>query len=45
MLDTAIQTHDREGALAIHIDLLRTGSLTDDIGIWMSAIKLLVMRL
>ena len=45
MLDAAIQTHDREGALAIHIDLLRTGSLTDDIGIWMAGVKQLIIRL
>ncbi|KAI0826287.1 hypothetical protein BC629DRAFT_1434747 [Irpex lacteus] len=44
-LTGAIQARDREGALAIHIDLLRTGSLTDDIGIWMAGVKQLIIRL
>jgi protein transport protein SEC31 len=37
--------HDRESALAIHINLLTNGSRTDDIGMWMSGIKQLIMRL
>ena len=36
---------DREAALSLHIDLLRTGSVTDDIGMWMTAIKQLILRL
>ncbi|KAI0088959.1 hypothetical protein BDY19DRAFT_947002 [Irpex rosettiformis] len=44
-LTSAIRAHDREGALAIHIDLLRTGSLTDDIGIWMAGVKQIIIRL
>lgn len=37
--------HDRPQALAIHVDLLTKGSLTDDIGIWMSGVKHLIMQL
>ena len=40
-----MEARDRESALAIHIDLLRTGSLTDDIGLWMAGVKQLIMRL
>ncbi|KAI0687703.1 hypothetical protein BC835DRAFT_1376066 [Cytidiella melzeri] len=45
LLTNAMQARDRETALAIHIDLLRTGSLTDDIGIWMAGVKQVIMRL
>ena len=41
----AMAARDREAALALHIDLLRTGSVTDDIGMWMTAIKQLILRL
>jgi protein transport protein SEC31 len=44
-LGTAIESHDRPAALAIHVDLLTKGSQTDDIGLWMSGIKQLIMRL
>ncbi|KAI0341419.1 hypothetical protein BDW22DRAFT_1397023 [Trametopsis cervina] len=44
-LTNAMQARDREAALSIHIDLLRTGSLTDDIGIWMAGVKQLILRL
>jgi protein transport protein SEC31 len=44
-LALAMAAHDRESALAIHVDLLTRGSQTDDIGLWMSGIKQLVMRL
>ncbi|KAL5498571.1 SEC31 [Sanghuangporus vaninii] len=37
--------HRRERALGMHADLLAQGSRTDDIGLWMSAIKLLIVRL
>jgi protein transport protein SEC31 len=37
--------HDRDAALGVHVDLLTRGSQTDDIGIWMSGIKQLIMRL
>ena len=37
--------HRRDRALGLHADLLAQGSRTDDIGLWMSAIKLLIMRL
>lgn len=36
---------DRDAALAIHVELLTRGSLTDDIGLWMSGVKQLIMRL
>lgn len=43
--DLAMQAHDRESALAIHMELLRTGSMTDDIGLWMAGVKQVIMRL
>ncbi|KAI0360315.1 WD40 repeat-like protein [Trametes cingulata] len=45
MLTRAMEAHDREAAMAIHMDLLTRGSLTDDIGLWMSGIKQLIVRL
>ncbi|KAL7283927.1 hypothetical protein ACG7TL_001199 [Trametes sanguinea] len=45
MLARAMEAHDRETAMAIHMDLLTRGSLTDDIGLWMSGIKQLIIRL
>ncbi|KAG5641968.1 hypothetical protein DXG03_003842 [Asterophora parasitica] len=45
ILTRAIENHDRPAALAIHVDLLTRGSLTDDIGLWMSGVKQLIMRL
>ena len=46
-LGAAMKNHDRPAALAIHVDLLTRGSLTDsdDIGLWMSGIKRLILRL
>ncbi|EKM49465.1 uncharacterized protein PHACADRAFT_214425 [Phanerochaete carnosa HHB-10118-sp] len=44
-LTRAMEARDRESALAIHIDLLRTGSMTDDIGLWMAGVKQLIMQL
>ena len=41
----AMESHDRPAALAIHVDLLTRGSQTDDIGLWMSGVKQLIMRL
>ena len=41
----AMQSHDRPAALAIHVDLLTKGSQTDDIALWMSGIKQLILRL
>jgi protein transport protein SEC31 len=40
-----MESHDRPAALAIHVDLLTRGSQTDDIGLWMSGVKQLIMRL
>ncbi|KIJ63089.1 hypothetical protein HYDPIDRAFT_182419 [Hydnomerulius pinastri MD-312] len=45
VLIQAMAAHDRDSALAIHVDLLTRGSQTDDIGLWMSGIKQLIMRL
>ncbi|KAH9830086.1 uncharacterized protein C8Q71DRAFT_787175 [Rhodofomes roseus] len=45
VLSRAIEAHDRDGAMALHMDLLTTGSLTDDIGLWMSGVKQLILRL
>ncbi|TFK85253.1 hypothetical protein K466DRAFT_588247 [Polyporus arcularius HHB13444] len=45
VLIRAMEAHDREQAMAIHMDLLTRGSLTDDIGLWMSGIKQLIVRL
>ncbi|KAF8550015.1 hypothetical protein OG21DRAFT_1488102 [Imleria badia] len=45
VLIQAIAAHDRDSALSIHVDLLTRGSQTDDIGLWMSGIKQLIMRL
>jgi len=44
-LTNAMAARDREAALTIHMDLLTRGALTDDIGLWMSAVKQLIMRL
>lgn len=44
-LTRAMEARDRPAALAIHVDLLTRGSQTDDIGLWMSGIKQLIMRL
>lgn len=41
----AMSQRDREGALGIHLDLLTLGSKTEDIGLWMSALKQLIIRL
>ena len=41
----AMEARDREAALSIHVDLLTKGSQTDDIGLWMSGVKQLIMRL
>ncbi|KAJ6456155.1 transport protein [Mycena sanguinolenta] len=45
VLTRAMESHDRQAALAIHVDLLTRGSQTDDIGLWMSGVKQLIMRL
>ncbi|KAB5591449.1 hypothetical protein CTheo_5094 [Ceratobasidium theobromae] len=41
----AMQAHDGPGATAIHVDLLTRGSRTDDIGLWMSGVKQLIIRI
>ena len=45
MVYAAMDAHDRNAAMAIHVDLLTRGSLTDDIGLWMSGVKQLIARL
>lgn len=40
-----MQAHDREAAAGLHVELLTKGSQTDDIGVWMSGLKQLLMRL
>ncbi|KAI0674665.1 hypothetical protein C8Q78DRAFT_989533 [Trametes maxima] len=45
VLTRAMDAHDREAALAIHMDLLTRGSSTDDIALFMSGIKQLILRL
>lgn len=44
-LTAAMQARDRPASLAIHMDLLTKGSQTDDIGLWMSGVKQLIMKL
>ena len=44
-LALAMENHDRPRALAIHVELLTRGSATDDIALWMSAVKQLIMRM
>ncbi|CAE6433362.1 unnamed protein product [Rhizoctonia solani] len=41
----AMQAHDAQGATSIHVDLLTRGSRTDDIGLWMSGVKQLIIRM
>ncbi|RXW21982.1 hypothetical protein EST38_g3860 [Candolleomyces aberdarensis] len=45
VLTRAMEARDRAAALAIHVDLLTKGSVTDDIGLWMAGVKQLIMRL
>jgi len=40
-----MQARDRDTAATLHIELLTKGSQTDDIGLWMSGLKQLLMRL
>ncbi|TFK70699.1 hypothetical protein BDN72DRAFT_794932 [Pluteus cervinus] len=44
VLTRAMEAHDRQAALAIHIDLLTRGSQTDDIAMWMSGLKQLIQQ-
>lgn len=41
----AMEARDRQAALQIHLDLLTRGSQTDDIALWMSGVKQLLLRL
>ncbi|KAF8521642.1 hypothetical protein JB92DRAFT_3141158 [Gautieria morchelliformis] len=44
-LTNAMSTRNRDAAMAIHVDLLTRGSMTDDIGLWMAGVKQLIIRL
>ena len=44
-LGAAMKNRDRPAALAIHVDLLTRGSQTENIALWMSGIKQLILRL
>jgi len=44
-LSQAMAARDRNAALSIHVELLTKGSLTDDIALWMSALKQLIQRM
>lgn len=41
----AMDAHDRPAALAIHVDILTRNAQTEDLGLWMSGVKQLIMRL
>ncbi|CAE6512434.1 unnamed protein product [Rhizoctonia solani] len=41
----AMQVPDAQTATSIHVDLLTRGSRTDDIGLWMSGVKQLIIRM
>ncbi|KAF8324282.1 uncharacterized protein EI90DRAFT_3000716 [Cantharellus anzutake] len=41
----SMQARDQHRALAQHVDLLTSGSRTDDIALWMSGVKQLIIRL
>ncbi|KAI0747191.1 hypothetical protein C8Q80DRAFT_1179960 [Daedaleopsis nitida] len=45
VLIRAMEAHDRDQALAIHMDILTRASATEDIGLWMSGVKQLILRL
>lgn len=40
----AMENHDRDAALQLHVNML-TSTSGDDIALWMSGIKQLIMRL
>jgi len=44
-LTNAMATRNRDASMAIHVDLLTRGSMTDDIGLWMAGVKQLIIRL
>ena len=41
-LFSGVQTRDIQRAMAMHVELLTSGSRTDDIGLWMSGLKQLL---
>ncbi|TDL22025.1 hypothetical protein BD410DRAFT_276586 [Rickenella mellea] len=44
-LTEAMAARDQQRALALHVDLLTNGSRTDDVGLWASGVKLLILRM
>jgi len=44
-LTSVMATRDRDQAMALHVDLVTQGSVTDDIGLWMVGVKQLIIRL
>jgi len=44
-LTQAMERRDQQTALATHVDLLTKASGTEDIAVWMSGVKLLIMRM
>ncbi|KAF8520885.1 hypothetical protein BU17DRAFT_46119 [Hysterangium stoloniferum] len=44
-LTSVMATRDRDQAMALHVDLLTRGSVSDDIGLWMAGVKQLIIRL
>ncbi|KAG7098021.1 hypothetical protein E1B28_005326 [Marasmius oreades] len=45
VLVQAMANNDKSAALAIHVEILTSQSQTNDIGMWMSGVKQLIMRL
>jgi len=45
VLVKAMDAHDRPAALAIHVELLTRESRTENIALWMSGIKQLILRI
>ncbi|CCO35857.1 Protein transport protein sec31 [Rhizoctonia solani AG-1 IB] len=44
-LTQSMQSSNAQKATSIHVDLLMRGSRTDDIGLWMSGVKQLIIRM
>ncbi|KAG8898035.1 protein transport protein S31 [Tulasnella sp. 403] len=44
-LTQAMEQRDPQAALATHVDMLTRASATDDIALWMSGVKMLIMRM
>ncbi|GJJ10681.1 hypothetical protein Clacol_004908 [Clathrus columnatus] len=44
-LINAMISRNRDASMALHVELLTQGSVTDDIGVWMAGVKQLIIRL